>query len=111
MALRVYRSLLRVSRTMAPPQREAVRVQARSELDFFRDVTDEREIARLVNVFEDKVSFARMTTTTRSTVQQSGRTRIVYKDGQKVDVGTPREKAKWSNWRGDNLDPDSGWIS
>mmetsp|Transcript_12940 Transcript_12940/g.41036 ORF Transcript_12940/g.41036 Transcript_12940/m.41036 type:complete len:110 (-) Transcript_12940:209-538(-) len=82
------------------------RAQARSELEFFRELTDEAEIARLVKVFEDKVAYARMTTTRRA--EQTGRSRVIYgKNGQKLSVGTPRDKARWTNWDGANLDPDS----
>lgn len=107
MALAVYRSLLRVARTMPESQRVGVLAQARSELSFFRDVTDANEISRLVKVFEDKVAFARMTSPKRS-VAAKARTRIVYgKNGQKLEVGTPRDKAKYTNWDGANPDPDS----
>eukprot|EP00631_Chrysoreinhardia_giraudii_P005357 CAMPEP_0197416856 /NCGR_PEP_ID=MMETSP1170-20131217/3060_1 /TAXON_ID=54406 /ORGANISM="Sarcinochrysis sp, Strain CCMP770" /LENGTH=134 /DNA_ID=CAMNT_0042943787 /DNA_START=21 /DNA_END=425 /DNA_ORIENTATION=- len=109
-ALRCYRSMLRVAAGMQPHQREAVKAQARKEIEFFRDVKDPAEITRLVKLFEDKIAYARMTTTRHPTsnVTQPGRTRIIYgKNGEKLDVGTPRDKAKYTNWDGSNLDPDS----
>ena len=36
-----------------------------------------------------------------------GRTSIVYRNGEKVDAARERDKAKWSNWDGSNMDPDS----
>ena len=45
--------------------------------------------------------------TPRRAAAQSGRTRIVYRNGEKVDAARERDKAKWSNWDGSNMDPDS----
>mmetsp|Transcript_19291 Transcript_19291/g.25041 ORF Transcript_19291/g.25041 Transcript_19291/m.25041 type:complete len:137 (+) Transcript_19291:63-473(+) len=107
--LRVYRSLLRVAASMSSEQRLAALEEARSEIAFFRNLSDSQEIARQVKIFEDKVAFVRMQTP-KLQRQQSGRTRIVYgKDGTKhVNcLGTLPEKARWTNWDGKNMDPDS----
>lgn len=87
------------------PSRDVVVAQARSEIEFFRDVTDVQEIERLVSTFQDKVAFARMTTTRSG---EAKRTRIIYgKNGKKLEQGTLRDKAKYTNWDGGNPDPDS----
>mmetsp|Transcript_18559 Transcript_18559/g.27964 ORF Transcript_18559/g.27964 Transcript_18559/m.27964 type:complete len:85 (+) Transcript_18559:68-322(+) len=60
--LRVYRSLLRVAASMSSEQRLAALEEARSEIAFFRNLSDSQEIARQVKIFEDKVAFVRMQT-------------------------------------------------
>ena len=103
MALHAYRSFLRVVGGMASQQRAAAVAEARSELAFFRDVTDAGEVARLVEAFDSRVAFLRMTTTRRRpNAGQTGATRTVYGGD-----GTVREKAKYTNWDGANMDPDS----
>jgi len=48
--LRVYRSLLRVAASMSSEQRLAALEEARSEIAFFRNLSDSQEIARQVKV-------------------------------------------------------------
>lgn len=107
MALRSYRSFLRVIAGMPPQQRVAAIAEARIELHAHRDVADESEVTRLVENFDSRVAFLRMTTSQRRR-SQSGKTRVIYgADGTKRDVGTARDKAKYTNWDGSNMDPDS----
>lgn len=108
MALRVYRSLLRLAGNMETGKRAAVLAQARAELVFARDVSDEAELAKRLKLFEDKVAFLRMQTP-KVGLSQTGRSRVVYRrDGTKDDGrGTPRDKARHTNWDGSNMDPDS----
>jgi hypothetical protein len=91
---------------MPKQQRGAAIQQARSELAFFRDVSDPAEAARLVDAFDGRIAYLRMTTPRRP-ASQKGRTSIVYRNGEKVDAARERDKAKWSNWDGSNMDPDS----
>lgn len=102
MALHSYRAFLRVVAGMAAPQRAAAVAEARSELAFFRDVTDAGEVARLVEAFDSRISFLRMTTKRRPRAQ-AGATRTIYGAG---GAGA-RDKAKYTNWDGANMDPDS----
>ena len=105
-ALHSYRAFLRVVAAMPKQQRGAAIQQARSELAFFRDVSDPAEAARLVDAFDGRIAYLRMTTPRRP-ASQKGRTSIVFRDGEKVDAARERDKAKWSNWDGSNMDPDS----
>ena len=105
-ALHSYRAFLRVVAAMPKQQRGAAVQQARSELGFFRDVSDPAEAARLVDAFDGRIAYLRMTTPRRP-ASQKGRTSIVYRNGEKVDAARERDKAKWSNWDGSNMDPDS----
>ena len=105
-ALHSYRAFLRVVAAMPKQQRGAAIQQARSELAFFRDVSDPAEAARLVDAFDGRIAYLRMTTPRRP-ASQKGRTSIVYRNGEKVDAARERDKAKWSNWDGSNMDPDS----
>ena len=105
-ALHSYRAFLRVVAAMPKQQRGAAVQQARSELAFFRDVSDPAEAARLVDAFDGRIAYLRMTTPRRP-ASQKGRTSIVYRNGEKVDAARERDKAKWSNWDGSNMDPDS----
>ena len=105
-ALHSYRAFLRVVAAMPKQQRGAAVQQARSELAFFRDVSDPAEAARLVDAFDGRIAYLRMTTPRRP-ASQKGRTSIVYRNGEKVDAARERDKAKWSNWDGANMDPDS----
>ena len=66
----------------------------------------EEEAARLVDAFDGRIAYLRMTTPRRP-ASQKGRTSIVYRNGEKVDAARERDKAKWSNWDGSNMDPDS----
>mmetsp|Transcript_2673 Transcript_2673/g.8025 ORF Transcript_2673/g.8025 Transcript_2673/m.8025 type:complete len:134 (+) Transcript_2673:146-547(+) len=108
-ALASYRAFLRVAAGMDTAARSAAIAQARSELSFFRDVVDQGEIARLVDAFDGKIAFLRMSTPKRrSTQRQRGATRTVYKsDGTTAHVATSRDKAAYQNWDGANMDPDS----
>ena len=105
-ALHSYRAFLRVVAAMPKQQRGAAVQQARSELAFFRDVADPAEAARLVDAFDGRIAYLRMTTPRRP-ASQKGRTSNVYRNGEKVDAARERDKAKWSNWDGSNMDPDS----
>ena len=105
-AIHSYRAFLRVVAAMPKQQRGAAIQQARSELAFFRDVSDPAEAARLVDAFDGRIAYLRMTTPRRP-ASQKGRTSIVYRNGEKVDAARERDKAKWSNWDGSNMDPDS----
>jgi len=107
-ALRVYRSLLRLAGTMPEAKRAAVVAQAREELAFFRELRDEQEIEKRLELFESKVAFLRMQTP-KLGLAQRGRSRIVYRrDGTKDEGrGTPRDKARVTNCDGSNMDPDS----
>ena len=60
----------------------------------------------MVDAFDGRIAYLRMTTPRRP-ASQKGRTSIVFRDGEKVDVARERDKAKWSNWDGANMDPDS----
>ena len=45
----------------------------------------------------------------RHGVEESGKTKIVYIDGKPIEggKGDTIENAKYSNWHGSNIDPDS----
>lgn len=107
-AIHSYRAFLRVVAAMPAGGRGAAVQQARSELAFFRDVSDKAEAARLVDAFDGRIAYLRMTQPRRP-LAQTGRTRLVFRNGKKVEAphGAERDKAKWSNWDGGNMDPDS----
>ena len=107
MALRAFRSLVRVARDMPASQREEALAAARWELDANRAVADAGEVAKLVGAFESRVGYLRMMTPRRSGAQ-AGASRVVYgADGTKTAVGTARGKAAHSQFTGGNLDPDA----
>ena len=60
----------------------------------------------MVDAFDGRIAYLRMTTPRRPRFAK-GRTSIVYRNGEKVDAARERDKAKWSNWDGSNMDPDS----
>mmetsp|Transcript_16183 Transcript_16183/g.48284 ORF Transcript_16183/g.48284 Transcript_16183/m.48284 type:complete len:128 (-) Transcript_16183:45-428(-) len=104
MALRAYRAFLRVAAGMPGAQRAAAVAEARAGLEFHRDAA---QPASLIEDFESRVAFLKMTTPKRRQAAQGGRTRVVYRGGERVEVGTEWSRAAYSNWDGANMDPDS----
>lgn len=91
---------------MPESQRASALREGRSELEANRDLTDKTEIEKLIINFENRLSFMKMTTV-KSVGSQQGVTRLIYRNGEKVDRATPRDKARHTNWDGGNMDPDS----
>ena len=106
-ALRAFRAFLRVARDMSAPEQGKALSAVRAELRANRGVAEAGEVARLVEAFEGRVAYLRMTTPRRAR-QQRGASRVIYgADGSKKTVGTARDKAAYSNFDGSNLDPDA----
>jgi len=94
---------------MQPPQAAKLKQEMRQQFgEAFAAKLSGSEAEELLRKAESKLSFLRMTTVKKRS--QGGRRRWVQnEDGSMQEEGqnSERDKAKWTNWDGKNVDPEA----
>jgi len=111
----MYRQLLHLSKQLpsASKRPEAVTL-VRDRFRAHAAEIGQAKLGKLMAEAESRLGFLKMMTP-RSAHRGGGvggSTRILYHGGEKIDAGKAgdlgkAEKARWSNWTGSNMDPDS----
>lgn len=107
----LYRHILHLSRQFPEPKKRMMAIsQCRTKFREHWGETDESRLADLRKQAEARLSFLKMMTPKGLHRDEGEGTRFVYQDGERIAIDGPGrmpDKAKWSNWTGSNMDPDS----
>ncbi|KAF4323001.1 hypothetical protein BBO99_00003373 [Phytophthora kernoviae] len=103
----LYKKLLRMAQALPEPKRHQSLSQIRREFRNHGDLSDPKEVSKLLQLAQSSLSYLKIVTPRDETESNSGVQRYIYRNGQRVNAAELEEKGE-ENARYKTQDMEAG---